>query len=49
MLIKFQSRKFLLAVAAGLTALANGEITVSAIIAAVYIAAEAYVDGKAAQ
>lgn len=49
MLAKFHSRKFLLALAAAITALANGniELAVGALVS--YVLAEGYVDGKAAQ
>lgn len=43
---RLSSRKFLLAVAAFCTALANGEVVAAVGAAVAYVAAEGYVDGK---
>lgn len=43
---RLTSRKFLLAIAAFITAIANGEITAAVAVAIGYIGAEGYVDGK---
>jgi hypothetical protein len=43
---RFTSRKFLLALAAVLTAIAEGQPWAAAVAAAIYILAEGYVDAK---
>lgn len=47
LIAKLHSRKFLLAVAAFVGALAKGDMTAAALVTAVYVAVEGYVDSKA--